>query len=75
MHIVFGADRMILCNDDCIPCCDFCIHVIQHMEEINGKMVGLGPIGCKLHNDEEHQDLAVWCSYCDDFHCFRAENQ
>lgn len=60
---------MILCNDKCIPCCDYCVHVIQHMGEINGKIVGLGPIGCKLHEDSEHQNLARGCSYCDDFKC------
>lgn len=64
---------MILCNKDCIPCCDFCIHVIQHVEEINGKMVGLGPIGCKLHEDEEHQNIAKSCYYCEDYHCFNVK--
>lgn len=62
---------MVLCNKDCIPCCDFCIHVIHEMGEINGKMVRLAPIGCSLHKDEEHQDYAVGCYYCDDYHCFK----
>ena len=64
---------MILCDKDCIPCCDFCIHVIHKMGEINGKIVSLGSIGCKLHEDKEHQDYAVGCYYCDDFHCFNAK--
>ena len=62
---------MVLCNKDCIPCCDFCIHVIHEMGEINGKMVRLAPIGCSLHKDEEHQNYAVGCYYCDDYHCFK----
>ena len=64
---------MILCDKDCIPCCDFCIHVIQHVEEIDSKMVGLGPIGCKLHEDEEHQNIAKSCYYCEDYHCFNVK--
>lgn len=63
---------MVLCNDDCIPCCDYCAHVIQHMGEINGRVVGLGPIGCNLHKDDKHQNLARGCSYCDDFKCMNS---
>lgn len=29
-------------------------------------------IGCGLHDDQEHQDIAEGCGYCPDFHCFRA---
>lgn len=64
---------MILCNKDCIPCCDFCIHSIQEIGEINGKIATLGPIGCKPHPDKEHQDYAKGCYYCEDFYCFEAE--
>ena len=64
---------MIKCADDCMPCCDFCIHVIHKMGEINGKVVSLAPIGCSLYKDKEHQDFAVGCYYCEDFHCFSAK--
>ena len=60
---------MILCNKECIPCCDYCIHVVHLMGEINGKTVGLAPISCRLHNDKEHNYIAVGCGYCEDFHC------
>ena len=62
---------MITCGDDCVLCCDFCIHVI-HEKFINnlGEEVTSCPIGCALHTDEEHQDIAETCGYCDDFHCF-----
>lgn len=63
---------MVLCNDNCIPCCDFCIHAMQRLENINGKIVGMGPIGCSLHDDQEHQDIARRCYFCDDYHCFKA---
>ena len=63
---------MILCNKDCIPCCDFCIYVIHEMLEVDGQMVKCEPIGCKLHTDEKHQNIAVNCCYCEDYHCFRA---
>lgn len=64
---------MILCNYDCIPCCDFCIHVIHdEWDDDNGHHIVSEPIGCKLHSDQKHQELAEGCSYCDDFHCFRA---
>ena len=64
---------MVLCGKDCIPCCDFCIHVIHESGEVNGKMVSLGPIGCGLHTDNEHQNIAASCYYCDDFHCCNAK--
>lgn len=64
---------MVLCNKDCIPCCDFCIHCVHAIEEINGKMVKLAPIGCSLHTDKEHQDYAVSCYYCEDYHCFNVK--
>lgn len=60
---------MILCNDGCTPCCDFCIYAIR--EHFKDHMIG-GPIGCALHKDKEHQEIAYSCGYCDDFHCFRA---
>lgn len=66
---------MTLCDKHCIPCCDFCVHAIQEMGKINGKMVTLGPIGCKLHSDKEHQDYAKSCYYCEDFYCFYANKE
>lgn len=39
---------------------------------VNGKRVTTGPVGCKLHKDKEHQDIAATCGYCDDFHCFQS---
>lgn len=67
---------MILCSQTCIPCCDFCVHAIHEMGDINGKTnVPLCPIGCKLHADKEHQDYARGCYYCEDFHCFEANEE
>lgn len=64
---------MTLCNKDCIPCCDFCVHVIHDTEEIDGKVVTFGPIDCNLHQDKMHQEIAESDGYCEDFHCFRAK--
>lgn len=66
---------MILCSDDCIPCCDFCIHA-KHSEwdDERGHHTG-GPDKCLLYNDEVHNDIAIFCGYCDDYHCFMAENK
>ena len=63
---------MVLCNENCIACCDFCAHAIHVMGEVNGKVVKLAPMGCNLHKDEEHQGYARSCYYCDDFHCLEA---
>lgn len=60
---------MVLCSENCIPCCDFCIHAIHSIGEIDGAMVKLAPIGCGLHKDEKHQDYAIGCHYCEDYHC------
>lgn len=69
---------MILCNKHCLPCCDFCIHVIH--EELgvtpDGSNIIIGaPIDCALHKDPEHQNIAESCGSCDDFHCFRADKE
>lgn len=64
---------MILCNDCCEPCCDFCLHAIHEEFTIDGELVIGGPIACNIHNDEEHNDIAESCGYCDDFHCFKAK--
>ena len=65
---------LILCDKNCIPCCDFCISAIHEMFEKNGKEIIGGPIGCTKHPDDEHQKIAESCGYCDDFHCFNAND-
>ena len=57
---------MILCDKDCIPCCDFCVYAEHEYDEIDGKIVKLGPVGCNLHKDVKNQGYY----YCDDYHCF-----
>ena len=61
------------CGIDCIPCCDFCIHAIHEEYEIDGKCYMGGPIGCTLHNDEKHQNIAMMCGNCSDFICCNTE--
>lgn len=57
------------CSEKCIPCCDYCKHVVHEVIEFgNDKIVG-DPIFCKLHLDEKHRKLARVCSYCNDFWC------
>jgi hypothetical protein len=34
-----------------------------------------GPIGCNLHQDEEHQEIAFYCGSCEDFYCFLAKEK
>lgn len=60
---------MILCDKDCIPCCDYCLHSMHEKMHINGKMVDGGVIGCFKHLDAKHQHIAISCGYCEDFHC------
>lgn len=64
---------MVLCDKDCVPCCDFCVYAIHDEWEENGKHIVGGPIGCKKHLDKKHQDIAESCGSCDDFHCFRVD--
>lgn len=65
---------MVFCATCEHPCCDFCIHVIHEIiKKADGSTIKCGPIGCKLHEDEEHQAIARDCYYCDDFHCSNAE--
>lgn len=66
---------MVLCNNDCTPCCDFCIYAERERIAIGRKNYAGGPIGCNLHKDQEHQDIAFGCGFCDDFHCFRADEE
>ena len=66
---------MIKCSKECLACCDFCIYVIHEYFEFQGKMHKGGPIGSSLYTDQKHQDIAEACSYCEDFHCFRASEK
>lgn len=64
---------MILCSKHCVQCCDFCIYVKRHIyQDDDGNPINGEPIGCYLHDDEEHELAAVTCGCCEDFHCFRA---
>ena len=63
---------MVLCNKDCIPCCDFCLYSIHEKILIDGKVTNGAPVGCFKHLDIKHQEIAESCGYCNDFHCFRA---
>ena len=66
---------MTLCGEDCIPCCDFCIYSIRDIwVDENGWESDQGQKGCAKYNDEAHQDIAFYNSFCEDFHCFRAKN-
>lgn len=67
--------KMIGCSEECLrlACCDFCLYVYHKFFFNNGNIVCSGPIGCGLHNDERHQEIAKICGYCPDFHCFRAD--
>lgn len=62
---------MILCSIGCTPCCDYCKYAIHEEWDDNslGHIVG-GPIGCDLHKDQKHQDIAEGDGCCNDFHCF-----
>lgn len=63
---------MVLCNKDCVPCCNFCLYSIHEKILIDGKVTNGAPVGCFKHPDIEHQETAESGEYCDDFHCFRA---
>lgn len=67
----------VYCSEDCkdFPCCDFCIWA-EHEEWFgeDGYHIG-GPIGCNLHLDIDHQEIADSDSYCEDYWCFLANNK
>lgn len=67
---------MILCNPECVPCCDFCIYAIQEVwiDEKGRENYGESE-GCSLHSDQRHQEIAADCGYCNDFHCFQAKEK
>lgn len=60
---------MTKCSDSCIPCCDFCAHVIHGILLIDGKEYSGQPIGCSLRENKEHQLVATSCGCCNDFYC------
>ena len=68
---------MILCNENCKPCCDFCVHCIHEEwdEYAYDEVIHLtgAPIGCLLHNDKQHQEYAEGCWFCDGFQCRNAK--
>ena len=67
--------KMIGCSEECLKfaCYDFCLYAYHEFFFDNcGDIVTGGPIGCGLHKDREHQNIAIFCSCCPDFHCFRA---
>lgn len=68
--------KMIGCSEECLKlaCCDFCMYAHHgFFFDKDGDIVCGGPVGCGLHCDEEHQDIAIGCGCCPDFHCFRAD--
>ena len=62
---------MVLCSNNCDPCCDFCIYAEHEKIIYSGEECTSGPIGCNLHKDKEHQAIAYCCGYCEDYHCFK----
>ena len=66
---------MILCSNNCIPCCDFCVYAIHdEIEYENEKFLG-ETIGCKFHPEKEYQNEAIMCGYCDDYQCYEADRK
>ena len=49
----------------------FCKYVIPDIENL----IHFGPKGCSLHPDEEHQEIAYACGYCDDFVCMNVKDE
>lgn len=54
---------MILCSDS---------YATHFMIDVDGRLVNGGPDGCILHTDDEHQQIAMGCGYCKDYHCKNA---
>lgn len=74
--------KMIGCSEECLrlACCDFCIYVkhkyfLKKNKDGELHKISSGPIGCNLHQDKEHQEIAKGCGYCSDFHCAMATEQ
>ena len=68
---------MIKCSESCIPCCDFCIYAVHEEleDEESGGTFYDSPVWCEAWQDEEHAALCESCSFCEDFHCFRATKE
>lgn len=76
-----ATHEMIGCSEECLDfaCCDFCKYVIHDFWFEQGKddkwhIMNGGPVGCALHKDRLHQDIAIGCAFCEDFHCFNASD-
>ena len=59
---------MVLCNDNCNPCCDYCVYVIYEVPDYYGQNDIGNRIGCIKHIEHDNN---INC--CDDFHCIDAE--
>ena len=59
---------MNICKD-CYPDCIHCKHSIQDKTAKDGKYIHIAVIGCSLHSDQNHQELAKGRHYCRDFDC------
>ena len=66
---------MVLCDQICSPCCDFCIYADHAYLFIEGTAIKCGVKGCKKHPDEHHQSMAQGLGYCKDFYCFNMEEK
>ena len=64
---------MKLCNEKCIPCCDYCLYCIHEPVLCNGKLTNGEPVGCCKYADTEHQKIAQGCGYCEDFYCLNVK--
>lgn len=74
--------KMIACSEECLrlACCDFCVFAMHEYffeKDKNGKLnrIDGGPIGCRIHLDNEHQEIAENFGYCQDFHCINATEE
>lgn len=58
---------MVLCNEDCIPCCNYCAYVIYECDDYHGQEDLGVPVGCIKHIRFEK-----CVKDCNDFHCINA---
>ena len=68
--------KMIGCSEECLrlACCNCCIYSRhKFFFDKNEGIVYGDSVGCKLHEDERHQDIVESCGCCSDFHCFMAD--
>lgn len=60
-------NNQVLCSDDCIPCCDFCIYC-KHTDDKHRT-----PIECNHPKDKKGDDVFFFGGgECENFHCFNA---